>query len=178
MALSYVEACRRGAWHLTIWDKSQTVPEVKRIPFACRSWRHEGDCRLWCGACDYTRILQAIEENTHWTYLVLTYPRKKYPDLRRLFRAGVVHWSRLRKRLARQFGEIRYIQTWEIHKDEYPHVNVLVSNEGLFHEATENHRRFKRKWLEPALVETGWGPVSWVEGMRLATNGWIPHKTG
>ncbi len=162
MTPEYIRACAENRWHLQVWRRGEKGSSLRRVPYRCRSWRHAGPCREWCGACDFVRVKQAVQELNFWTYLVLTYPSEIAADTDCLFRWGVKHWSKLRKRIVYEFDAIKYIQTWEVHKSGKPHVNVLISNQALYNACLSNHRWVKQKWLEPALVETGWGPISWL----------------
>jgi ribosomal protein S8 len=58
-----------------------------------------------------------------------------------LFRFGVKAWGKLRKQLIADHGPIKYIQTWEIHRSQYPHANVVIANKSLQLEAAEADRR-------------------------------------
>ncbi len=125
--LKYIRACACGAWSITTWLRLK--PEQRRtVPFKCRSWRHEGECRQWKGAQDFVRCRDAMLTLDAWSYLVLTYKRFGKTPTADLFRAGCRQWDMLRKRLIREFGTIKYIQTWEVHKDKWPHVNIAISN--------------------------------------------------
>lgn len=169
MPLGYIRACEYGVWHVETWRRDDPSGTRRRYVYKCRSWRHEGECREWCGACDFRRVEQAVLEHDHWTYLVLTYPRKQYPDLRSLFRRGVVHWSRLRKRLTHRFPDLKYIQTWESHRSGWPHCNVVISHPGLYRLAMMRGNAWKREFLEPALEECGFGKISYLKPMRDAS---------
>ncbi len=158
---------------------------MKRVPFRCRSWRHEGECREWCGACDYRRCEEALRTYGPWSFLVLTYPRRAWPDLRELFRSTVRHWYSLRKRLERVIKPFRYIQTWEITQKGTPHVNVAISSQTLVdwiesqgHWMKDKRRKLGKKWqwtdiessfkgaiLEPMQIASGFGQVSTLEPM-------------
>jgi len=162
MTLRYIEACEQGLWHLRVWERGKKATTLRRIPYRCRSWRHDGPCRLWCGACDFQRVKYALESHSFWTYLVLTYPPNIRAHNDQLFKWGVRHWSMLRHRIVREFDKIKYIQTWEVHKSGKPHVNVMISNQAFYNAALRNHRWAKKQWLEPNLVATGWGSVSWL----------------
>lgn len=155
--LSYVGACEQQKWHLQLWRRDGSDPTRLHIPFRCRSWRHAGECRQWCGKCDFVRCLAAIEANEHWTNLVLTYPHRDWPRVGQLFRFGLVSWARFRKRIVREFGPMKYIQTWEVHRSGYPHVNVVVSNEWFHWRARVENVAFIREWLRPAVKECGFG---------------------
>lgn len=160
-----IEACQDGSWSLATWKKADGE-DPKASPFRCRSWRHEGDCRAECGACDFARISQALGEHGHWTYIVLTYPAKEWPDVARLFRFGLVSWARLRKRLIRQYGNILYIQTWEIHNSGYPHVNVVISSEPIQSAAAAEAKPDYPKFLSPLAKECGFGWKCYAEPMK------------
>lgn len=161
----YVQACRAGSWHLKLWPKE--TGKAVLIPYCCCSWRHEGHCRHAKGALDFCRIRDAIKTRKDWTYLVLTFDPAFWPSAWQQCKQGVVLWSRLRKRLTREFGPIQYVQTWECHKSGLMHVNVLVGNKKL-HALCSNGgwREFRQRWLKPAAVEVGFGFVCWVEPMR------------
>jgi len=171
--LKYIHACERQAWHLELVRRDGSNPVPLRVRYRCHSWRHAGECRQWCGACDFARVTEAIELRNDWSYLVLTYPARDWPRsrLHELFRFGVVAWSRLRKRLVRDMGPIAYIQTWEVHQSLYPHCNILIGNKNLQDRAklyARGNTIWKREWLEPALVECGFGSVSYLASMRNA----------
>ncbi len=160
-----IDACSNGDWSLLTWGKADGAnPTVH--PFVCGSWRHEGACRQACGACDFTRINQAISEHSHWTYCVLTYPARQWPDITALFRFGVVSWARLRKRLTREFGPILYIQTWEIHKSGYPHVNVVVANRKMQDAAAKEENFDDPAFLKIAAEPCGFGWKCYAEPIR------------
>lgn len=160
--MRYIEACENQEWSIGLWDAA-TGADPRAVPYTCRSWRHAGACREWCGACDFARVLQAISEHANWTYLILTYPHREWPDVSKLFKFGVVSWSRLRKRLNREFGKILYIQTWEVHRSMYPHVNVVVSNDDLHARASKDFFQLKSEVLEPMAEDCGFGFVKWCE---------------
>lgn len=139
----YVQACKGKRWQLALRSKSGQWDGVKRVPFKCRSWRHEGECREWCGQLDFRRCEEALTTFKHWSFLVLTYRKQAWPDTRLLFRATVKHWYALRKRLDAELngmtkeerdekGEaLKYIQTWEITQKGTPHVNIAISSYSL-----------------------------------------------
>jgi len=127
----YVRKCECGGWYLEIW-KIQDPSDRRLIPFRCLSWRHAGPCRLAKGAQDYCRIRDAMESRTHWTHLTLTYAQRGKELNYQTFRDGVIHWSRLRKKLIYYFGDIKYIQTWEVHRTGWPHVHIAMSNVAIY----------------------------------------------
>jgi hypothetical protein len=112
--------------------------------------------------------MAAIEKLTHWTYLVFTFPQSTKRLDKEAFTSGCRKWAAMRKRITHRFGHIQYIQTWEIHKSGWPHVNCLVSNRELFDQAVDNYRKLRRKFFIPANVEIGFGRRIWVEPMKNA----------
>jgi len=182
--LSYVGACERGAWHLELWKRDGSDPARLHVPFRCRSWRHAGECREWCGSCDFIRCQEALTTRPHWTCVVLTYPHREWPQMRALYRFGVVSWARLRKRMVREFGKLEYIQTWEQHKSGYPHVNVAISNTPFFLEACKDRKAIVRRWLLQAATECGFGkemhvtPVYYAKGMAAYMTKLAKELTG
>jgi len=184
--LVYVKACRRERWHLHIHSKSGKAGYPKRVPFRCRSWRHEGECRQWCGKCDFRRCQHALNAFDHWSFLVLTYRKQAWPDTHVLFRSSVQHFYALRKRLEKVIGKFRYIQTWEITQKGTPHVNVAISSQKLTELiedqgawVADDRRKLGMRWawydvqnsfkgavLEPMQTASGFGKVSTLEPMN------------
>lgn len=110
---------------------------------------------------DFARIMGALETYTCWTFLVLTYPQKQWPDVRELFREGVRHWSRLRKKIEYYYPGMKYIQTWEIHKSGWPHVQVLIQHKGLY-DSTKKHRMKVKRKLDAWAQQAGFGYLRWI----------------
>lgn len=162
-----IEACEACAWTIATWRRdSGEDPKIK--PFRCNSWRHSGECRLFCGAVDFARISIALKKRRNWTYCVLTYPRFDYPNVEELFRAGKDHWNLLRKRIIKRWGEFKYIQTWEVHKSMYPHVNVTISNPGFYQAACDAPDYENAKFLQQQALASGFGKQCWAEPIRNA----------
>lgn len=137
------------------------------MPFRCRSWRHEGECRLWCGACDFRRVEEAIKKHSPWLYMVMTYPcPASASDQGELFRLGVRHWYSLRKRIEAEYGKLRYIQTWEIQRNGTPHTNVLIHCPSFFYAVRYQERKLKRGWLLDQVLASGFGKEYWCEAMK------------
>jgi hypothetical protein len=159
----YVVACAEEQWSLHVWERARPRNQAI-VPFACRSWRHPGACRLWKGSQDFARISEAVKGNGFWVYMVFTYPQNAWPDKWLLYKAGVVHWARLRKRFARKWGKIAYVQTWERHLKGGAHCNVIVSSRSLAAAcAGDGWKRVRRDWLEQAAVACGFGFRTWIE---------------
>lgn len=117
-------ACAAEAYHLEVWHRDNPG-EKKRVKFRCKSWRHEGDCRVFKAKQDLARIGTAIQYHTDWLFLTLTYkrsPAAKYKTWVDCCR----HWTRLNKHLTNDFGTIKYIQTWERHADGWPHCHAVM----------------------------------------------------
>jgi hypothetical protein len=165
--LKTVRACEEGAWHLLLCSKADPRRH-QRTEYRCRSWRHAGACRTWRGAQDFVRVRAATQCRRDWTYLVLTYAQKEWDSPGALYRAGVLHWARLRKRLSRRYGPVKYIQTWEQHKSGWPHVNVLIGNHSLYEASLKDWRAERRTTLIPMAVACGFGQRLWVEPMKDA----------
>lgn len=163
--LKSVQACQLCKWHLQVWPRDDPR-KMTRVLFRCRSWRHPGECRLWRGSQDFVRVRQATRSRDDWTYLVLTYAQAEWDSQSALYKAGVRHWSSLRKRLTREYGKLAYIQTWERHKSGWPHVNVLIGNPRFYAAACDDWRKLRSGWVRPHAVECGFGPVLWVEPMK------------
>lgn len=177
MSLRYVDACHANRWHLELWRRDGSDPTRLSVPFRCRSWRHAGECREYCGACDYVRCVAGLRKYKTWSVLVLTYPARDWPkkELDKLFRFGVKSWGSLRKRLIKDNGPIKYIQTWEIHKSGYPHVNVVIANKTIQTHAAEADRRRDfsapmEEWLKgpftQSIIESGFGKQFHLSALR------------
>lgn len=180
--MDYIEACADQKWHLRLWDVGADgeLSPPRLVPFRCRSWRHEGDCRRWCAACDFARINDALEAGDHWSHLVLTYPGRDWSrvPVSKLFRFGVAHWKDMRRKLIREIGPMKYIQTWEVHKSGIPHVHVAISNQKLYRKACwcDEYRRDmdvgNTPWLlsvlRPMCVSCRFGKIVWLGSMREA----------
>lgn len=164
--MHYIHACATGRWHLEMWRRSDPTIPRRHIVYKCRSWRHEGECREWCGACDFSRIETAMKKHRGWVYLVLTYAGDARKFQRQTFKNGVDHWYSLRKRIERDFGKCRYIQTWEIQADGTPHLNVLIQCKRLFLALSDAHRQIKQGWLAPAAVASGFGHICYCQAVK------------
>jgi hypothetical protein len=163
--MRYVEACEAKDWHFHLASKGSKNLD-STVFFRCKSWRHHGSkCQLWKGAQDFSRVRETLKRFTDWYYLCLTYPQNEWPDKQALYRAGVTHWARLRKRIIRKFGKIKYVQTWEAHASGGPHVNVIVSSPGMAECWGEDWRGL-RAVLNPHAVEVGFGKRFWIEPVR------------
>jgi hypothetical protein len=115
-------------------------------------------------------------------FVTLTFDRKRYRDAGEAWRSCRVAWKRFRDLLAYRYakGEGRarskqdlvYVQTWEQHKDGWPHVHALVWSKAM---ASDVRRRgsYSRdvrgalrpiwRWVaqvaRPAAISSGFGPI-------------------
>jgi hypothetical protein len=163
--MDYVSACECGAWHLEVWKKLEPHAR-RRVPFRCRSWRHAGSCRLWKGAQDFVRIRDGMAKLDHWSHLVLTFARPANISPTMLFRAGLSRWAKLRKRLTRTFGDIKYIQTWEVHRSGFPHIHLAISNVSLSEMSCNTPKQNWKVLVEPLAVACDFGQIGWLERLR------------
>lgn len=161
-----VLACQAGAWHLAVWHPANPLTTFKRIPFRCRSWRHAGDCRQWKGAQDFVRVFEAIKARKWWTYAVLTFAQRDWASEWKQAKAGVLLWSKLRKRIVRAYGPMAYIQTWERHRKRGLHVNLAMASRPIFQEVAELQYAHKWRWLIDACTDCGFGRICWAEPLR------------
>lgn len=111
-------------------------------------------------------------------YCVLTLgPESRHSDLWTTYRRAKSWWDqRIRKRLQRMYGKVEYVQTWEQHRDGYPHVNVVLTSEALRQHVEElGYRknkdgrdvpRWRSKWWGPAVTASGFGKIVWAETIR------------
>lgn len=129
--MRYITACQCGRWYIETWKKDEP-DNVRLIPYRCRSWRHEGECRLWNGAQMFCRVRDAILSLRNWTLLTLTYAQRGRELNAARFREAKEQWAKLRKRLIYDYEGIKYIQTWEVHKSGWPHVHIALSNSELY----------------------------------------------
>jgi hypothetical protein len=149
----------------------------QRIPFVCRSWRCTR-CRWWRGALDFARIRAGVLSEPSWIFAVLTCDPSEFRGSRwTAYRELKRRWDvRLRKTLARAYGRITYVQTWEQTRRGWPHVNVLLRSDSLLEHAradtavrTIGGRQFlaPRAWfrdaLRPAAVRAGFGRIAFAE---------------
>lgn len=164
-ALTYIQACECGGWHLNLWRWDDTNDRVN-VAFKCRSWRHEGACRLWKGAQDFVRCKEAIEKWDYWCHVVLTFRPVVGVTPAMLFKDGIRRWSKLRKRVERQYERMKYIQTWEVHRSGMPHVHLAISNVKLWETSLSTPRKNWEKTLQEHAVACGFGEIGWVEPIR------------
>lgn len=164
----YVDACDQCAWHLQTWRKDGDG-EISYFPYKCRSWRHEGECRLWRGAQDFVRIRAGMEKEHFWSHVTLTFRQRNQDLSSKVFRLCLKSWSKLRKRIIRAYGDIRYIQTWEVHRSGWPHVHIALNNEELYLSKKKHPRTLFNDHLADHAGDCGFGPIGWLEPLRDQT---------
>lgn len=172
--MKYIKACECRQWHLRVWpravdDKGEITEQPEQaiaVPFRCRSWRHEGECREWKGSQDFARIREAIASRAFWCHMVVTYRNPGGEPDDAVFRKCVFHWAKLRKRIVRRFGKIQYIQTWEVHRSLWPHVHIAISNRNLQEAAVWEPKTNWIRLLLRSAHECGFGYVGWLEPLR------------
>jgi hypothetical protein len=163
--VDYITACECQAWSLKVWPKDHPE-QATQVPFKCRSWRHGGDCRLWKGAQDFARIKEAMEKHSHWSHLCLTFQNQSKSTPFELFKVAIYCWSRLRKRIIREYGDIQYIQTWERHKSGFPHVHIALSNIEMYEREFSGGKETFDELIRNHAVESGFGKRGWLEPLR------------
>lgn len=167
-----VHACAEGKYHLSVWRRGQ--PDAKKcVPFRCKSWRHEGECREMREAIDTWRIKQALEREVEAHGLgallwgVLTFDQRKYADLYKAFELLGRNWQSLRQAVERKFGAVLgHVSTVEAHRSGWPHLNVILVSPGLG-AAMEAEPRKTLKWWKSRAVSCGLGKVASLEAVRL-----------
>lgn len=182
--LRYISACEHGLWHLMIHPKEDNS-SPKPVIWKCRSWRHAGECRMYKGAQDFCRVRDAIEDWSHWVYVVLTFSQKEWWDWKAQYYCSAAYWSCLRLRLRRKYGKIPYIQTWERHKKQGIHANVLLTHWEIHQQVSLDYARNggnhdaifqdKNSWvkavLSPMAESCGFGPRCSAQPLSNNNNG-------
>lgn len=109
------------------------------------------------------RIAEALEAESQWVYLVLTFAQRDWPSPFEQYKAGGRMWGALQKRIHRRYGISKYIQTWERFKAGGVHVNIVAYNPALIAAVETDWREWRRDWLVPNCVEVGFGKRCWVQ---------------
>lgn len=159
--MTYIEACQNGDWHLHLWPIDQAhedAEQCQRVPFSCRSWRHDGDCRKWKGALDWWRVKEALKKRTDWVFVTLTFhqPDDSWGRWQTYFKA-MPCWDTLRKRLVRYYGKIQYISTWERHQLGGCHGHFVIGNAELYHDYNFDPLNWTNLYLSVQAEEVGFG---------------------
>lgn len=117
---------------------------------------------MWKGAQDFTRVKEGMSKHTDWTVLTLTFDPKGWRTPWSMWRGGLHLWDRLRKRFIREWGKLRYVQTWESHRSGKPHVNIAISNENFYTACVMDWRLIRRQWVKPHARASGFGRIAHV----------------
>lgn len=181
-----VQACERGLWAMLSWptEAGREGHEYEVRPFRCGSWRCRR-CGWWTARDDYRRVEAGALSRSWWLYLVLTFDPKDWRSPWDAYTGAYELWhDGLRKRLQRAYGRVEYVQTWERHvrTSRYPHVNVLLTGDGLreeviaqgiedrFDDRAGHGRgrwcrfpRWRTSWLAQAAPAVGFGRRVWAE---------------
>lgn len=169
LSLKSVHMCESGSHHFAMWDP-KNPSNIIFLPFRCRSWRHAGGCQRFKGAQDFVRVSEGIlSRGDRWVYLVLTFDQRRESSEWDCYRLGLTRWSKFLDRLEYHHGKIAYVQTWEKHRNGFPHVNVVIHNEQIWNLCQHDGWRSWRQSLIPHLTETGFGKVVHVEPLRPDT---------
>lgn len=163
--MKYVRMCACNGWFVETWKKGEEG-ESRIRQYRCRSWRHAGDCARWKGAQDFCRIRDAIKSLNNWTLLTLTYAQRGRVLDGTRFREGLQQWAKLRKRLIYDFGPLKYIQTWEVHKSGWPHVHCAVSNADLHRLAEYDQVSNFINLVQAHAMAVGFGERGTLDAMR------------
>ncbi len=192
-----IDACEQEAWTLATWRKDG-AGEPLLSPLLCGSWRCRR-CGKWRGAVDWSRVAKGVQSRPWWIYLVVTFDPAECADRWTAFRRAGELWDhRLRRSIERQlagfagtlFGPredpLEYVQTWERHRNGWPHANVMLSSQRLQalveawgieqrpHGKTGRVCRFPkrwRKWIRERAMAAGFGSSIWVEVIDTADGG-------
>ena len=184
LGLSSIHACINETRFVHAWPIAEGPNgenhKVRR--FRCNSLRHAGACRKAKAASNYDRIKKtlecvAVDDISFW---VLTLDQRAFtrPDETdaqsryRAFRELNQRWSKLRKRLNRRFGVVRFISTVEQHRSGWPHLNVIAVNSdigalcrGAQWLSSSRESRFNRE-IHSMVTGCGFGRMMTVEAAR------------
>jgi hypothetical protein len=111
-------------------------------------------------------VAEAMKSRRWWSYLVLTFRQREWANEWAQARAGVACWSKLRKRMVREFGPMAYVQTWERHKKKGFHVNVAVANQAIHAATIALASPARWQWLRDHAEASGFGYICWAEPLR------------
>jgi len=164
-------ACAENAWSLHAWQKGKSPKDTGIVvPFRCKSWRHAGACARWKASQDFARCHEALTQNgRRWVYMMVTFAQQEWKNPIDQYLYGSDMWYLAKKMLEREYGKIRYIQTWERHKRPGSHFNNAIECKGLF-ERVNGDKKFRERnaCILPILKHCGFGEICWVERMRCA----------
>lgn len=185
LKLKSVIACEQHRWSVVIAPSEPGADMAPRaVPFACKSWRCRR-CGWWVARDDLARVTAGATSRDWWLYLVLTFDPADFRCGWDAYKAAVHRFEMLRKSMARRYGPVEYVQTWERHvrSSALPHANVLLRAPGLrqavqaggvelVHHDDAGHgrgrlcafpRAWRRDWLQPHALSAGFGLRVWCE---------------
>lgn len=175
------EHCQAGAWSLGLVSKA--TGEWAIWKFRCRSWRCV-KCAPAVNRRDAERIEKALGPVPldQVLFLTFTFDRNRYATAGDAWRACRDCWKNLRDALAYRYGKgegrltkkatLCYVQTWEQHRDGWPHVHVLlwsaelaraVRKHGSYQRVVRGEPRPMWRWssqvLRACAIAAGFGPI-------------------
>jgi len=120
---------------------------------------------------DWWRVREALKKRKDWVYCVLTFVQPDNDQLRfqTYLKAGKC-WDLLRKKLTWRYDSVAYIQTWERHAKGGIHVNLLISNQGIFEECCFDRQSFEELYLAIVARECGFGWICHAEPLRTGSS--------
>jgi hypothetical protein len=159
--------------------------EVKgafKVPYKCRSWRHEGDCRRWRAAQNFSRVSAALAplRPRDVVMMVFTLNPAQWKDRYEAFAELTLCWSALRKAITREYGRNDWVGTVEVHRSGWPHLNVVMFCPTLADQVGGKDFRLARAWLKRHAVACGFGYMLSVERARdkRAVAGYVVKVAG
>lgn len=179
----YVYACAENRWHVHTWRFDPETGEVvveRKSPFKCLSWRHEGFCRRWLAAQNFSRVSAALAplRPRDVLLLVLTLDpnhrqtgqpgSEKTARWKNRYEAFVelkTCWRQLRKAITKHFGKNQWVGTVEVHRSGWPHYNVILHCPVMADQVGGDWREREqlKAWLRRRAVGAGFGPRFSVE---------------
>jgi len=183
-----VWACETDSWLMIGYYKGDQSRCAVVRPFRCRMWRCRR-CAPLVAYLDAERIGRGMATlGTDWWYLVLTIDPKRSKSPWAVFKRSSYMWRKgfhrdLAKQLGVKQGEVKNVQTWEVTKRGWPHLNVALHSPELSEWAEERGIRkgtsqpkfaggrpratefcpAMTSWLSGLAVENGFGRVLWSE---------------
>jgi len=123
-----VVACQSGSW--SVWTLHRGTGETAVRPFRCKSWRCP-TCASGVNRRDFTRLSVALEGALPEELLFVTCTFAREGSRSSAWRRARASWKSLRDRLAYRYGRrtggtLLYAQTWEQHRDGWPHVHAVL----------------------------------------------------
>jgi len=180
---NYVKACLTGKW--TILAVS-TSGEVRSFAYTCGS-RRCPKCRPYWGRKVYGRIEDALRKCDHenLVFAVFTldqlgrYGGRRFSDAAEAMEClpWQAYLRRLKYRCRKAGSHLRYVATVEVHRNGWPHLNVIFDCPYLARLVRENEAeleqfaagevtKFTRSKMSALAHEAGFGPRCSFESVR------------